>query len=202
MAFIQTVPIAEARGSVREMYLRLQKPSGSVPNYARVFSHRPEVMQAWAELQRAIQRSVDPQTYQLVTLAASQALGSSYCSLAYGSKLCEGTYSNAQLADVVSNEDTIHLDDRQRAIMSLARKVATDSNLVGQDDIDELRERGMADDAIFDIVAIASARCFFATVVNALGAQPDAHYTNMEPGLRELLCVGRKINESQPERLE
>ncbi|MEH6608509.1 MAG: carboxymuconolactone decarboxylase family protein [Halioglobus sp.] len=202
MAFIETVATEDSSGMVREMYLRQQQPWGVVPNYAKVFCHRPQVMQAWADLQRTIAQSVDAATFQLVTLAASQALGSSYCSLAFGSKLSEGEFSREQLEDIVSNDNSPHLNELQQACMTMARKVARNSNAVCQQDIDHLRELGMEDATIFDIIAIASARCFFATLVNSLGAQPDSHFQEMTPSLRDLLCVGRAISSAEAQRLE
>ena len=98
MSHIDTIAPAEAEGEVRNMYLRLQQGWGFVPNYAKVFSHRPAVMQAWAGLQHTIRENIDDKSYELVTLAAAQTLGSSYCCLAHGKKLASKYYSEEQLA--------------------------------------------------------------------------------------------------------
>jgi hypothetical protein len=50
MAFIRTIPPGESKDAVREMYQRQQAAFGYVPNYAKVFCHRPEVMERWATL--------------------------------------------------------------------------------------------------------------------------------------------------------
>ena len=44
MAFIETTPPVEADGDVRDMYERQEAHYGYVPNYAKVFCHRPEIM--------------------------------------------------------------------------------------------------------------------------------------------------------------
>lgn len=41
MAFIATVPVDEASGDVRRMYEENEANLGYVPNYAKLFSHRP-----------------------------------------------------------------------------------------------------------------------------------------------------------------
>src|SRR5437762_1770711 len=46
MAFIDGIPVAQASGDVRGMYEKTQAAAGYVPNYAKVFSHRPQVMAA------------------------------------------------------------------------------------------------------------------------------------------------------------
>jgi len=48
MTYLRTVPPAEAVGEVRAMYEHQQAHLGYVPNYARAFGHRPEVMRRWA----------------------------------------------------------------------------------------------------------------------------------------------------------
>ena len=44
MAFIETTKPDHAREAVADMYSRQQAAWGYVPNYAKVFCHRPEVM--------------------------------------------------------------------------------------------------------------------------------------------------------------
>jgi hypothetical protein len=66
---------------------------------------------------------------------------------------------------------------------------------VTQEDVDRLRGLGLSDADIFDVVAAAAARCFYSKTLDALGAQADAVYAELEPGLRDALVVGRPIGE-------
>ena len=50
MSYIDTTPVNEATGDVRDMYERQQGAWGYVPNYAKSFSHRPAVMERWGKL--------------------------------------------------------------------------------------------------------------------------------------------------------
>ena len=79
------------------------------------------------------------------------------------------------------------------AIMAFAGKVARDAASVTRDDIDHLRELGLADEEIVDVVLAAAARGFFSTVLDALGAEPDSVYNELEPTLLEALTVGRPL---------
>ncbi len=74
MAFIDTIPAREASGDVREMYARQQANYGCVPNYAKLFCHRPEIMKLWADLLRGIRRNMDHRRFELVTVAAVERL--------------------------------------------------------------------------------------------------------------------------------
>jgi alkylhydroperoxidase family enzyme len=84
MAFVSTVPVEQAAGDVRAMYERTQSAFGCVPNYAKIFSHRPDVMVGWSGLLATIRGHLGPRRYELVTLVAARALRSSYCMLAHG----------------------------------------------------------------------------------------------------------------------
>ena len=57
-----------------------------------------------------------------------------------------------------------------------------------------MRELGLSDSEILDVVLAAAARCFLSKVLDAVGAQPDHEYEErLEPELREALVVGRPI---------
>lgn len=190
MSFIDTIAPEQASGEVLAMYRRQQAHFGYLPNYARVFCHRPEVMASWAALLGSIRRHVDPRRFELVTLAAARSLGNSYCALAHGQALA-GLMGTPQLQALLEGRDT--LDAAEREMMALAAKVADGAAGVTQADIDRLRAHGLGDDEIFDVVAVAAARAFFTKVLDGLGAQADVAYREMVPELREALTVGRPI---------
>ena len=50
MSYIDTIPVNDATGEVRQMYERQQEAWGYVPNYAKSFCHRPAVMERWGKL--------------------------------------------------------------------------------------------------------------------------------------------------------
>jgi uncharacterized peroxidase-related enzyme len=189
MTFIQTVPQDGAPPPVAQMYDADRSPAGDVPNYTQAFSHRPDVYAAWQQLGAALKANMDVRRYELATLAAARALRSSYCSLAHGRILAERFVDPQALID----DD---FEPTDAAIMRLAERVAQDATAVTQADIDDLRERGLDDAEIFDVVATAALRCFFSKTLDGLGVQPDAWYAELEPGLRGALEVGRPIEPS------
>jgi uncharacterized peroxidase-related enzyme len=161
---------------------------GYVPNYVRAFSHRPDVYRAWRGLVGAVQAASDPRRYELATLAAAKRLRSSYCSLAHGKMLVDRFYSAEQVLKLPGG-----LDEADAAIMVLAEKVADDASSVTQADVDRLREVGLSDAEITDVVLAAALRSFFAKTLDGLGALPDPLYGELEPALRDELTVGRPI---------
>lgn len=192
MSFIATTPFEEADGEVLAMYERQRAHFGYLPNYARVFCHRPEIMTLWAELQRGIRRHMDARRFELVTVAAARALGSSYCSLAHGATLA-GLLSEEEMAGVVDGSGST-LDAPERAMMEFAARVARDASSVTADDVETLKAHGFDDAEIFDIAAAAAGRAFFSKLVEGLGATPDAAYGALPESLRGAFTVGRPID--------
>lgn len=201
MAFITTVPVSEATGEVRAMYEKAQLNLGYVPNYAKVFSHRPAVMAGWLGLIGSVRGNLDLRRYELVTLAAARALKSSYCMLAHGTILRDQFYTPERLAAIADDFETADLDPLDVAIMSFAERIVRDASSVTAEDVQRLRDHGLSDAEIFDIAAAASARCFLSKLVDALGAEPDAAFTQMDAALRRHLLVGRSIGQGPVEKL-
>ncbi len=201
MAFITTIPVEQAEGEVKELYARSQSASGYVPNYTKLFSLRPQVYDAWGHLLGSIRTNLDTRRYELVTLAAAQALQSSYCMLAHGRILRQQFFSSAQLETIVSDAQQSDLDAVDRAIMAFVTQVVRNASAISPEDVEGLRRVGLNDSEIFDIAAAAAARCFFSTLLDALGAEADSTYNELEPPLRQQLTVGRPISPLAPEQL-
>jgi alkylhydroperoxidase family enzyme len=160
-------------------------------NYERAFEARPEVYTAWGALNGAIKAGMDLRRYELVTLAAARRLRSNYCCLAHGSVL--GERFSEPVRDIALDHRTAGLDDVDVAVMDLAERVVDDATSISDADLQPLRELGLSETEIMDVVLAAAARCFFSKTLDALGVQPDASYASLEPELREALVVGRPI---------
>jgi uncharacterized peroxidase-related enzyme len=193
MTFIETVPENEATGPVAEMYEFDRRRFGHVPNFTRAFSTRPAAYAAWLKLMAAIKKEMDLRRFELATVAAARRLRSSYCTLAHGSVLLDEFMAPEEVRAVVDDYHRATLEPVEVAIMDLADKVAQDATTVAEEDINRLREFGLSDGEIADVVLAASARCFFSKTLDALGAEPDAKYVQLDPGVRDALTVGRPI---------
>jgi uncharacterized peroxidase-related enzyme len=193
MAFIETIPEDGAEAPVAAMYDTDRAMLGYLPNFTRAFSHRPAVYGAWRQLNGAIKAGMDERRYELATIAAARRLRSSYCMLAHGRVLANRFMDAEDLRTVASGGESDALDPVDVAVMEVADKVATDGTSVTPADIARLRDLGLSDADILDVVAAAAARCFFSTVLDALGVEPDAAFNALEPGLRDALTVGRPI---------
>ncbi|HET7526054.1 MAG TPA: hypothetical protein VFK10_08950 [Burkholderiaceae bacterium] len=193
MAFIQTTAPDEADSIVTAMYLRQQSAWGYVPNYAKVFSHRPEVLARWGQLLAEIKRPMDKRRFELVTFAAAHELGNTACTLAHGKKLRE-FFSDDDIVAIAA--DCLGaLSCAEQAMVRFARRVVRDAANVTSAQVDELKAQGFSDAEVFDIAATAAGRAFFAKLLDALGVEPDSPFLELEAALRVPLTVGRPIGQ-------
>ena len=193
MTYTETIPEDEATGDVATMYATDRELFGTLPNFTKGFSLRPDAYAAWRRLNGAIKATMEPRRYELATLAAARRLRSSYCALAHGAVLLDGLVTPETLLAVATDAPAGDLDDVDVAVMELAGKVAGDATSVTPADVDRLRSLGLADAEIVDVVLAAAARCFFSKALDALGMEPDAKYAALDPNLRDALTVGRPI---------
>ena len=74
-----------------------------------------DVRDAWTALLRSIQSNLSIRAYELATLAAARALGSSYCCLAHGSVLADKVFDAATVSAIMRDESEGTLAPRERA---------------------------------------------------------------------------------------
>lgn len=160
-------------------------------NYERAFAEHEDVYAAWGRLNTAIKSHMDLRRYELATFAAAQRLKSSYCSLAHGSVLIDRF--GEPVEQIARDRDDAGLSPTDRAVMELAEKVVDDATAIGEADKKPLRDLGLTDTEIMDVVLAAAARCFFSKTLDGVGALPDASYAELEPALLDVLVVGKPI---------
>jgi uncharacterized peroxidase-related enzyme len=160
-------------------------------NYERALAERPEVLSAWVQLNGAIKSGMELRRYELATLAAARRLRSSYCCLAHGTVLLERF--GEPLLEIARDHHAAGLSEVDVAVMDLAERVVDDATSIGDAELRPLRELGLSEVEIMDVVLAAAARCFFSKTLDALGVLSDASYRALEPELLEALVVGRPI---------
>lgn len=200
MPFIKTVPPSDAEGEVRAMYERQQDAWGFVPNYAKAFSHRPEVMARWGRLLAELKRPMDARRFELVTFAAAHALRHTACSLAHGKALA-AFIGEEEVRRIAMGEAGAALTAAEQAMVDYARKVATDASKITAGDVAILRSHGLSDPEIFDVAAVAAGRAFFTKILDGLGVEADSSFLALSEEMRETLTVGRPIDFHDTETL-
>jgi alkylhydroperoxidase family enzyme len=163
-------------------------------NLERAFEPRPEVYAAWRQLVEAVKSGMDERRYELATLAAARRLRSSYCSLAHGKVLLE--QFGEPVREIALDRRAAGLDEVDLAVMDLAERVVDDATSITDADLQRLRDLGLSDEDIMDVVLAATIRCFFSKTLDAMGVLPDAEFRELDPELQAALVVGRPIAET------
>jgi len=193
MAFIETTDPRSADREVATMYLRQQSAWGYVPNYAKVFCHRPEVMARWGRLLAEIKRPMSKRRFELVTFVAAHELRHSPCALAHGKALREFC-TEAEIVAIAAGQTAGVLDEAEQAMVRFARQVASDASRVTSGQVEGLLELGFTDAEVFDIAATAAGRAFFTKLLDAVGVEPDSPFLALDEEFRRPLTVGRPID--------
>lgn len=198
MAFINTIAPAEATGDTRDMYAHQQSTYGYVPNYAKVFGHRPEVMLRWGRLLAEIRRPMDDRLFELATFAAAYELKNTACSLAHGQQLAKFINEESVQA-LAKGEFSDDITEAEKAVVNFSRKVAADASAVSQGDVDTLKSHGYSDAEIFDIAAAVAGRSFLTKILDALGVETDVTALEMNEAFRKTMTIGRPISSDEVE---
>jgi alkylhydroperoxidase family enzyme len=173
---------------------------GYVMNCSTLWAYQPATLNGLFDLMRHATAGHVLHVRQrgILVAACASALGDSYCSLAWGSKLAAAT--DAQTASGVLRGDDEGLTASERAMARWARKVARDPNHTSAADVQELRDAGYGDDEIFAMTAFVALRIAFSTVNDALGVRPDAALRSTAPGpVLGAVTFGRPIDEETSE---
>ncbi len=171
---ITGVSADDAEGDVADYYESQRAQWGFLPHFTAPFSLRPAVAQAWQTLNLTIRGGMDRRRFEIATIAAARARGSTYCTVAHSMFLRDVCGDPATLDAINACPDGSGLTGVDRAVYELATRVATDPATIGEADVAPLRELGLSDADVVDVVLAAAARLFFTAVLDGVGARLDA----------------------------
>jgi uncharacterized peroxidase-related enzyme len=195
--FIETPDESAVDGAVADWYEKQRAAWGYLPNYAAAFATRPDVAEAWNTLNNAVRANMERRRFELATIAAARALRSTYCTAAHSKFLRDICGDEPTMRAIAADPNGAHLDPADRAVMDFATHVARDASTIGAADVQTLRDHGLSDPEIVDVVLAVAARAFFTKVLDALGVQADVQLgATFDPEVRRQVTVGRPIADS------
>ena len=188
---------SQATGDLATWYAHQHKAWGYLPNYAPIFTSRPDVAHAWTNLNLTIRGGMDRRRFELVTIAASRALSCTYCLAAHSSFLRDAVGDEPTMLAVADDPTGATLDETDQAVIAFATKAATNAPGITADDVKTLTDLGLTDGDVADVIFAVGARAFFATVLDAAGAEADHELgQTFDPAVRDQLTVGRPFAEA------
>lgn len=185
MTILKMIPESEVDGLQADIYDDDVRSLGYVPSHTKAISLNPEAYVAWESLTQAISSSLGLRRYELVTLAAAQAIGSTHCRLAHGKKTLT-IMTEAELLPVTRDFHDAGLSSGEVAMMDYAVKLSTDAAAMTDSDAQALRDEGFTDRELADITLAAAARNFFSRALLALNVDLDVP-AGLSPELQSAL---------------
>ncbi len=100
--------------------------------------------------------------------------------LAHGALLRKNFFSAEELEAIARDFHHAGLTEKEVVMMEYAQKVVRDASSTTKDDFDKLRKAGWTDEDIMSITLSAAIRAFASKVFDALGADPDGIYKELD----------------------
>lgn len=114
--------------------------------------------------------------------------------LAHGALLRKNFFDAEQLASIAKDFHNAGLPPEEVAMMDLAQKISMQAHEVTEQDIEGLRQYGLSDEEILDVILASAARNFFSKSLDSLNVAPDEIYKQLEPELIQLFSRGRPFS--------
>ncbi len=157
--------------------------SGFVPNVFSALAQRPELFRAFFEFHDLLMDKDTPALSkadrELIVVATSAANSCTYCVIAHGAIL-RIRDKDPEIADLVAVDwRKAPLDDRRRALVDYAVRLARSPEDVGPADAEALRAVGFSDDDIWDIVAIVGFFALSNRLAQAFDMRPNPEFFMM-----------------------
>ena len=167
---------SELSPEIQALYAKCREKLGFVPNVFLAYQWRPSRLAAWMQHFDAVMtptESLPAAEREMIAVAVSMANACSYCLVAHG-------YSVRKLTKDPVNGDLITLDykraeitPRQRAMLDYARVLTVAPAELEEADLESLREHGLSDEDLWDVIEIASMFNFTNRMAHATGMLPN-----------------------------
>src|SRR3954452_20234834 len=177
--FIDAPDESSVDPEVKDWYERQRAAWGYLPNYAPAFATRPDVAEAWNTLNNAVRGHMDRRRFELATIAAARVYRSTYCLAAHSKFLRAACGDEPSMRAVAADPTGGTLDATDCAVIDFAPSVAGAASSTTDAQVQKLRDHGLSDADVADVVFAAAARAFFTKVLDGLGVQADAQLAEM-----------------------
>lgn len=172
----------EATGEMAEAFAEIKRALQVpfVPNSMRTLANSPAAFKIyWAFLRASLEHSRLPQSLQSIILyAIAERRDCEYCS-AWNELSCRTLGIDEQtLAGVVEDLGNVS-PERLQAILQFAIKASLHPKELSAEDYQRLREEGLSDEEIVEIVFVAAVASMNDTLADALKIDVDPHVARM-----------------------
>ena len=176
MSVIAAVQESEVTGEVAEIYEEIQREFGIpfVPNLSKTLANSPNAVKGYWEAVKNIllKTSLPTSLAAMILFSIASASKCNYC----------GSIHKVTCRTVGIDEDTLSALDsnldalsprRVQTIVAFAKKCATDRLNLVDEDYESVREQGVSDAEMVEIIALAALGNFLDTIADSLKLDLD-----------------------------
>ncbi len=158
----------------------VEEKSGFVPNVFLTLARRPDEWRAFFAYHDALMDKETPALTkadrELIVVATSAENHCLYCVVAHGA-IARIRSRNPRIADQVATDwRKAELDDRQRVVLDVAVRLATEPWTVTDPHLEELRTQGLTDEDVWDVGAIVAFFAMSNRLVHLTGVMPNEEF--------------------------
>ena len=174
MAWIQVVHEEQAQGRLREFYDKVVENRGKVANIFKVHSLNPDAMKAHMDLYLTIMygsSGLSRAQREMIAVAVSAANECEYCIVHHSAALGRYVRDGAFVKQLSLDYTNAPLSSKDRVMLGYAVKLTKNMTDVGEEDVQNLRDAGFADEEILSITLVVSYFNFVNRIVEGLGVK-------------------------------
>jgi len=165
---------------LRALLAAAREKFGFAPNVLRALALRPDHLLAWWRHYDPLMRGegrLSRKEREMIALVVSRLNDCEYCLASHSAYLRELS-GDATLPDrLVANWRRVEeLSERERALLEFAEAITRDSARLTPEAIEELRQVGLDDEAIYEAAEVAAMFNYTNRLLNALGVKPNREY--------------------------
>ena len=193
MALITPIPEHAERGDVARVYEEIRETLGIafVPNFFKTISNSPTALRGtWEAYRNASWRGTVPTVLkEMMFVAISVARGCRYCEIAHLA-LCKLLGCDAATCrSLVKNLDALR-PRRNADAVAFAVKAALRPAEIADADYQALRDHGISDAEIAEILAMTAFSMYATTLADAFQLSPDAEFEHIVASARSRRVAG------------
>jgi uncharacterized peroxidase-related enzyme len=171
---------------LQELFVTAQTKIGFLPNVLSIFSVRPTHLIAWKKHYDLIMKGESKLSLaqrEMIAVTVSSLNRCFYCSTTHPAFLRLELKHENRDPNIAAELQFAPLDaqitDAERSMLEFAIKITFESHNILSTDLENLRQHGFDDEAIFDIAEIAAMFNLTNRLINTLGGKPNLEYHNM-----------------------
>ncbi len=171
MSRLHAIDPEDTTGKARELIEKIREDLGMVPNLYRVLANAPSVLESYMGMRTMLEEGALPRKLQeQIALTVSEITGCAYCISAH---TVIGRTVGLSEQEIMDSRRGVSPERRIEDVLQFARKVVRAQGRVSGEDLEILRNRGLGDAEIVEIIAQVLAVLFTNTYNNAAGTLVD-----------------------------